>query len=237
MAVPAPGVLASSQTAILASLRVIMANDSMVQASRLAGLHSLRDHSVLLVSGASSGRVLAVTETVALPDSAACVGRHVGRRRADHGALARVCILYNQLAVGPSLASVQHWIVAVLTIGQDLQRPATGWLTGSDLTTRRAMPRDHRDSRASATPSLSRPSLRNAGVEYRNRTAGLLRIDSVRSSHRSGHDWHGRQRTPKAIRSAVSAIQSPSARCDAEVGEIKYYFNPVTRYASDVWEW
>ena len=67
-------------------------------------------------------------------------------------------------------------------------------------------PRHHRHPLASPPPGLSRPPLRNAGLERRHRPRRLLAADRVRDRHRRGNDSHGRRRTGEALRRRVSLL-------------------------------
>lgn len=60
----------------------------MAQTPGMAGVRGLLDYSVLLVSGASEGGVLAIAAVVTLPSAAAGLGGDVGGDGADYGAMA-----------------------------------------------------------------------------------------------------------------------------------------------------
>ena len=76
----------------------------------------------------------------------------------------------------------------------------------------RPAPRDHRNPLASPPPRLSRPPLRNAGLERRNRTSGLLAPDRLRNRHRRSDDPHGGCRVGEALRDGVRCLSAVSSR-------------------------
>ncbi len=172
----------------------------MAQSSGMAGVRGLLDHPLFLVLGASQGGVLAVAEMVALSRVASGLGGNVGYDGADYRAMAAHVALRPRMDLGTGIVSVWRRPAAVFAVEQELQRAATGWFARGDLRPWRTTVGDDRDSREGAAPGLFGTSLRNAGVERRNRAGCLLWTDCVRGGHGGGYDSDGGSRDGSEIR-------------------------------------
>ncbi len=110
---------------------------------------------------------------------------------------------------------IRRGAVPLQTLRQRFQPGATRRYAGSSARSSPAATGDDGHSRPRAPSRLSRPSLRDAGLERRHRPRSLLGPDSIRDRHRSRNDQDGRQRTREPLRRRIPPVSIHGARCSA----------------------
>lgn len=134
-------------------------DDAVAQSGGMAGLRSVFDNSLFLVSGASSGGILAGAKKVALSGLAAGVGSDVGCDGIHHAAMAAGGALFEGMDVGSGATFVWDRPMVVFAIEQEFQRAATGRLAGGDFREWGTAAGDDGDSGAGAASGVSGASL------------------------------------------------------------------------------
>ena len=163
----------------------------MAQSTRMAGLRGLFDHSQLLVPDSSPGGVLAVAQAIAIPSSVARLDWNVGCGRGDDAALAISQTLQQLLVMVSGSRIVCSGVLALFAIEEEFHPETAGWNPRDRCWPSRTVAGDYRNSQSSAASSVSGASVRNAGVECRHGSRGLLRVICVRTAHRRRHDSNG----------------------------------------------
>jgi hypothetical protein len=168
--------------------------------SGVAGLRYLFNHPTFLADGSSAGASLAGQRGFALPRSRSRLDRHVGwHGRADRPVAGRN-VLFDALDLGSIRSVICDRHLSVFQRRSTLQLGAIGRPARSSRRSPGRSARNHRHSLAGAPSCLPRPSLRDAGVECRNRPGRLLGPDRRGGRNRRRDDSHGGRRTGEALR-------------------------------------
>ncbi len=161
----------------------------------MAGLRRLFDHPRILADDSPICRQVACApsfiSSLALYLAVARVDGDVGRGRIGHAALARRIAVSRRLDVGRGGFAVRLRAVCLFAICKGLQCQATRRIAGSSWRKSRAAAGNGWNPLASAASGISGASVRDAGMERRNRARGVLGPDSVRRGHGSGDDPYG----------------------------------------------
>src|SRR4029077_7857000 len=161
----------------------------------MASLRTVFDRPRLLADDSSVCRTLARTasliSSLAIHDAVARVDCDVGSSRAGNPALARSTTLPSRLAVGSVSVAVCLRAVCVFAIREKFQREATWRPAGNSWWKSRSATGNGWNPGACAASRIPGASVRDAGMECRNRTGRLLGVDGVRSGHGSRDDPTG----------------------------------------------
>jgi len=161
----------------------------------MAGLRRVFDHPCLLVHDSSVCRAVARAASfipwISVCLAAAPVDGDVVRGGAGHAAVAGYLALSCRLGVGRSGFAVRFRAVYLFAIREEFQRQATRRAARGSRRKSRSAAGDGWNPVASAASGVPSASLRDAGMERRDRPRGVLGADGVRSGHRSGDDPDG----------------------------------------------
>jgi len=178
-------------------------------------LRYLFDHPRFLADGPSACRAVARTASISIYSAVARVDCDVGSSRAGHPALARSTTLSSRLAVGAGGIAVRMWVVCLFAIREKFQREPTRRPAGSSWRKSGSAPGDRWNPGACAASCIPGASVRDAGMERRNRPRSLLGPDGIRSGHRSGDDPDGGCGIGKAVRGLLPRLSPIRARSSA----------------------
>jgi hypothetical protein len=141
----------------------------------------------------------------------------VGRGRVGHAAVAGRITVSGGLDLGRGSIAVRLRPIFIFTIREKVQRETTRRPAGSSWRKSRSATGDRWNPLASAASRIPGTSVRDAGMERRNRARGVLGADSIRGSHGSSDDPTGGCRTREAVRrllprlSPIRAGRSPAS--------------------------
>jgi hypothetical protein len=121
-------------------------------------------------------------------------------------------VLFDTVDLGAGHSAVYHRHLAVFDRGSGLQLGAIGWPAGSSDRSSGRSSGHHRHSLAGAASCLSRPSLRDAGLERRNWSRSLLAADRLGGGDGRGDDSHGRWGVGEALRRRVRRLPAAGPR-------------------------
>ena len=162
---------------------------------RMAGLRRVFDHSRLLADDSSVCRAVAraasFLSSLAIYGAVARLGGDVVRGRTGHAAVAKRTTLPSRLGLGSGSFAVRLRAVCLFAILEEFQCEATRWIAGSSWRKSPAAAGDRWNPVARAASGVPGASVRDAGVERRDRGRGVLGSDGVRSAHRGGDDPDG----------------------------------------------
>src|SRR5271157_82095 len=176
------------RSALVAAL-LESAHAALATTHRMAGLRRVFDHSRLLADDSSVCRALARTASfisaLAIYGAVARLGGDVGRGRTGHAAVARRTTVSSELDLGRSGSAVRLRVVCLFTIPEEFQCEATRRIAGSSWRKSPAAAGDRWNPVAGSPSGVPGASVRDAGMERRDRARGVLGSDGVRSAHRA----------------------------------------------------
>jgi hypothetical protein len=188
--------------------------------SGMARLRRLFDNPIVLADDPSSSTSLASLPGLALPHADSHLVPHVGwHGRADE-LVAQCNFLFDSVDLGSCRALVCDWHLHLFNRRGTLQLGTTQRSAGSSRGSPRRSTGNHRYSLASPPPCLSRPSLRNAGLEHGHRPRSLLAAHGVIDCDRSGDDPDGGCGVGKALRCGVRRVSSERPRSPPETAHM-----------------
>src|SRR4029077_4109848 len=185
----------------------------------MARLCRLLDHPCILAPDPHPDRLLAFAPAHTLSRLSPGVGLRLGFGRAHNLALANRASVAQPVDLAPRGCVVRGRRLVVQRIGSELQQAAALRPSRTEGAKCGATPRDYRHPRSRPPSRLSGPPLRDAGLERRDGSRGVLRADCVRNDYRRYHDPYGRRRTRPALRRAVRGIQEVRTHRPSEVRE------------------
>ena len=158
---------------------------------RMAGLRRVFDHPRLLVHDSSVCRTMACAASLAVCSAGAAVDGDVGCGCAGDSAVAGHLALSSGLGLGRCCPAICLRAVFIFAIRKEFQRQATRRAAGSSWRKSRAAAGDGWNPVASAASGVPGASVRDAGMERRDRPSGVLGSDGIRGGHGNGDDPHG----------------------------------------------
>ena len=198
----------------------LKSSDATFANHRLGRLHHLFHDSCLLVADSSARRILALSPAFAVRDTLASLDRNVDRYSWDHGPVAQPPALRKPLDLDSRRFAILRWCDALQVIPSPVQSGATRRTIRDPTRPSPAEPRHHWRSRARPTSRLSRPSLRDAGLERWHGPGSLLGAHRIRDPDWSDHDSDGRQRTGDPLWRRISPLSIRRTRRSAQ-GKMK----------------
>jgi hypothetical protein len=178
--------------------------------SGVAGVRRLCHHPIVLASYSSPHGLLAFAAiAIQAPDSA--LDSDVGNCRCDYWSVAKFDPLHNSLGLATSCAALRLGNMDIQALRRRVQRRAAWRPSRNSPRSSRTASGDSGHTCPGPAPGLSRPFMRDAGLERGNGTCRLLRTNRLRAADGRSHDPIGRPGTREAVRRRIPQLQATSA--------------------------
>jgi len=172
----------------------------------MAGLRGLLDHSLVLVHGASPRRAVAVQRRIAVPGAGSGLGDDVDWHGLSDRTLAARSLVLDPVELASSRCFVRGGDLPLFPVRSALQLEATRRLARSFAESARAATGHDWDTLTRAASGVPGTSMRNGGVEPRDRAGGLLQSDRFCRHHGRCDDSHGGGGIGEEVRDRVQSV-------------------------------
>src|SRR5208337_775744 len=198
---------------------VTEAHVSLLATRRMAGLRRVFDHPCLLVHDSSVCRTVACAASLAVCPAGAAVDGDVGYGCTGDSALAGHLALSSRLGMGRCGPAICLRTISIFAIRKEFQREAARRAARNSWRESRAAAGDGRNPVAGTASGVPGASVRNAGMEHRDRPGGLLGSDGVCHGHRGSDDPDGGFGTGNEVWRLLPRVSQIRARRSAASGE------------------
>lgn len=155
-------------------------------------MRGLFNHPIVLADGASPGARVEGKRRIAVSGTGAGMDRDVGRSGRDHTAVAPRGPLFDWVELDSGGIRVRGGNLYLLARRGSLQLAATGRAAGSEDRSSAGPAGDDGDSGACAASGVSRPFVRDGGMERGDGVGSVLGTDGVCGGHGRSDDSAGR---------------------------------------------
>jgi hypothetical protein len=196
----------------------------------MADLRRLLHHPSVLADDPPPRAGLARTPEIPISHAAPDLDCHVDCHRRTDRPVAKRCNLFGAVDVASRSSPIRHRDPYLPKRKRTLQLVTTRRFAGSSRRKPTAASCNRRNPIENPPSHLSRPSVRNAGLEHRHRPCSLLASDCDRDRDWSRDDSHGGCRTGEEVRRRIPKLPESSPRSRAETRNmICRYFTSTSR--------